>query len=268
MNIFWLDPDLDKMAEYHCDKHIVKMPTECGQMLSDVMRRYDLPDPPHRKSNPNHPCTKWAGDGQLNYELLREVTIALCKEYTRRYGKTHKIQQRMEAGEYAETLPIPGPPTATPKPNCTTFKDLGLPLTIFDLYRMYYIRDKKPNMDFKYYRGTKEEPEFMGDRFYQQQIAAIGDCPGSTKSKTKPPKAPTKPEMVERLGIKGLDKLRIPELQALTLAWESHPGLEMPEGRLKKPYVDECAKLAEVDWSRCTIATLKEVINKFKNSLD
>lgn len=262
MNIFWLDTDPTKLAEYHCDKHIVKMPTECGQMMSDAMARYGL-EGPHRLTNPNHPCTKWAGDGNLNYMKLRELALALCLEYTKRYGKVHKIQRRMEAGEYSEKLPIPGPDIGTPPPNCTTIKEYSAPLNIVDLYRMYYIRDKKPNMDFKYYRGTKEEPEFMGDRFYEQQIKAVGDCPGNPKNKGKPAKAPTKPEMVELLGIPGLDKLRIPELQALLLVWESPKELTPQEGRLKKPYVSECAKLTDaVDWNRCTVVTLKEVIKK------
>ncbi|MEK9894850.1 MAG: hypothetical protein VW518_00305, partial [Burkholderiaceae bacterium] len=33
MNIFVLDKDLDKCAEYHVDKHIVKMPLEVAQIL-------------------------------------------------------------------------------------------------------------------------------------------------------------------------------------------------------------------------------------------
>ena len=33
MNLFYLDEDLDKCAEYHVDKHIVKMPLEAAQLL-------------------------------------------------------------------------------------------------------------------------------------------------------------------------------------------------------------------------------------------
>ena len=33
MNLFYLDEDLDKCAEYHVDKHIVKMPLEAAQIL-------------------------------------------------------------------------------------------------------------------------------------------------------------------------------------------------------------------------------------------
>ena len=30
MNLFYLDKNFDKCAEYHVDKHIVKMPLEAG----------------------------------------------------------------------------------------------------------------------------------------------------------------------------------------------------------------------------------------------
>ena len=34
MNLFYLDENLDKCAEYHVDKHIVKMPLEVAQRES------------------------------------------------------------------------------------------------------------------------------------------------------------------------------------------------------------------------------------------
>ena len=36
MNIFVLDEDPIKAAEYHCNKHVVKMILESAQMLSTV----------------------------------------------------------------------------------------------------------------------------------------------------------------------------------------------------------------------------------------
>ena len=33
MNLFYLDQDLDKCAQYHVDKHIVKMPLEVAQLM-------------------------------------------------------------------------------------------------------------------------------------------------------------------------------------------------------------------------------------------
>ena len=37
MNLFYLDEDLDRCAEYHVDKHIVKMPLEAAQILSTAL---------------------------------------------------------------------------------------------------------------------------------------------------------------------------------------------------------------------------------------
>ena len=37
MNLFYLDEDLDKNAEYHVDSHVVKMPTEAAQMLTTAV---------------------------------------------------------------------------------------------------------------------------------------------------------------------------------------------------------------------------------------
>jgi hypothetical protein len=36
MNIFYLSEDITKCAEYHVDKHIVKMPLETAQLLCTV----------------------------------------------------------------------------------------------------------------------------------------------------------------------------------------------------------------------------------------
>ena len=41
MNFFYLDEDPWQSIEYHCDKHIVKMPTEYKQMLCTAHRVLD-----------------------------------------------------------------------------------------------------------------------------------------------------------------------------------------------------------------------------------
>ena len=38
MNIFVLDNEVEKCAEYHCDKHVIKMILESAQMMSAVVR--------------------------------------------------------------------------------------------------------------------------------------------------------------------------------------------------------------------------------------
>lgn len=102
----------------------------------------------------------------------------------------------------------------------------------------------------------------MGDRFYEQQLKATGNCPGNPKEKGKPPKPKSKAELVELLGIPGLSALTIKDLQVLISVWENPVSLTMPTGRLKTPYVTQLHRLTDqVPWTRCTVATLKDVIN-------
>ena len=41
MNIFYLDKDPKTCAQYHCDKHVVKMILEYAQLLSTAHRVLD-----------------------------------------------------------------------------------------------------------------------------------------------------------------------------------------------------------------------------------
>ena len=41
MNIFYLDNDVAKCAEMHCDKHVVKMISEYAQLMSTAHRMLD-----------------------------------------------------------------------------------------------------------------------------------------------------------------------------------------------------------------------------------
>ena len=115
MNIFYLDNDVKLCAEMHNDKHCVKMILEYAQLLSTAHRildgvltdgfsksgrkakRYILSD--HRDAvlytatHANHPSAVWARRSRDNYEWLWKLLNALCKEYTFRYEKTHKVER-------------------------------------------------------------------------------------------------------------------------------------------------------------------------------
>ena len=98
MNIFFLDTDVKKCAEYHVDKHVVKMILETAQLLCGVHHVIDQ-DPtstlqvPYKLSPKNHPCAVWVRESLSNYLYLCELGLELCKEYTYRYGKRHKSQE-------------------------------------------------------------------------------------------------------------------------------------------------------------------------------
>ena len=116
MNIFILDDNPRACAEYHLDKHVVKMPLETAQMLctahwithlfgytpqpidsdqSKTLREYVKSHSvvPYKPAMPNHPCTVWVRSSMQNYIWLMVLGIALGREYTHRYGRKHKSSE-------------------------------------------------------------------------------------------------------------------------------------------------------------------------------
>ena len=94
MNIFYLHKNPQKAAEYQYDKHVVKMILESAQMLCTAHHHYaesysQIVEPPYKKAHYHHPSTVWARANKPQYFWLYNLMIALGKEYTRRYGKTH-----------------------------------------------------------------------------------------------------------------------------------------------------------------------------------
>ena len=102
MNIFFLDEDVKKCAQYHVDKHVVKMILETAQLLCGVHHvtahdtAHDTSHVPYKLSHKNHPCSIWCRESLSNYLYLCELGLELCKEYTYRYGKRHKSQDVIE----------------------------------------------------------------------------------------------------------------------------------------------------------------------------
>lgn len=114
MNIFILDKNPILAARDHCDKHVVKMILESGQMLAAAhwlgwARMLDAPklkprelqgwlydnvprhlQPAWKMTHVNHPCTQWAARCWGNYMWLSQHGLELCREYTERYGREHK----------------------------------------------------------------------------------------------------------------------------------------------------------------------------------
>lgn len=95
MNIFILDLDPEKAAQYHNDKHVIKMILETTQILCTVLNNMGYKTV-YRSTHQQHPCTKWAAKSYDNFKWLKKLGIELCKEYSYRYGKTHKCQYILE----------------------------------------------------------------------------------------------------------------------------------------------------------------------------
>jgi hypothetical protein len=163
MNIFVLDTNPKKCAEYHCDKHLVKMITEHNQILGSIAytargvnRKKDITSdfiegfvgfPRSREGRPhpygigfqNHPCTTWARECQENYAWLCELTLEMCKEYTKRYGRKHAGEAICQwYYKNAPFLPVYGKMT----PFAQAMPDSCKNENAVVAYRNYYIKHK------------------------------------------------------------------------------------------------------------------------------
>jgi|TARA_R110000868_G_scaffold29576_4_gene110099 hypothetical protein len=156
MNIFFLDFDTKKCAEYHCDKHVVKMILETAQLLCSTHWVIGS-EAPYKLSHKNHPCSIWVRESLSNYLYLCDLGLELCKEYTYRYGKRHKSQDVIEwcltnkpnisDKEFTE------PPKAMP--------DEYKVNNVIESYRNYYIGAKK---DFAKWKN-RNIPEWFSNKY-------------------------------------------------------------------------------------------------------
>ena len=108
MNLFLLNINALKSAIDHCDKHCVKMILETTQLLysawhvnqpgsieiSDIIDT--CPHKPYKCTHKNHPSAVWVRKHPHHYEWALRLGNALCSEYDRRYGKTHKCKAHLD----------------------------------------------------------------------------------------------------------------------------------------------------------------------------
>ena len=86
MNIFILDEDIEKCAQYHCDQHVVKMILESVQMLCTALNKKGFTTP-YRSTHVKHPCVLWVERSYDNFLWLQQLTVALNDEYRFRFEK-------------------------------------------------------------------------------------------------------------------------------------------------------------------------------------
>ena len=170
MNIFVTNPDPSVSAQCLPDKHIVKMPLETCQMLSivcseewghdygKIYRNDGQPYQTKKGAFRNHPCTIWANDTLENAWWLLTHGLALCAEYTHRYGKIHSCQRPLQ--ETTHLLPSADYTKHTP------FVFAGpdeykhdKSIDIFTAYK-YYIASK-PWVSSNYLRDPSRKPIWL-----------------------------------------------------------------------------------------------------------
>ena len=165
MNIFFLPKT---SAQYYFNRHCVKIILEICQLVYTahwildgdndtdewiVQHLADLDLKPYKKTHFNHPTSKWVRQSVENYIYACTMGLELCYEYTRRYGKIHKSQVRLEwllAHSPTQFVPIDiqGYLATENIPDGCTPIPLAMPVEYhsrdaIDSYRHYYIHAKK-----------------------------------------------------------------------------------------------------------------------------
>lgn len=131
MNIFYLDKDLTKCAQYLVDRHVTKMQTEGCQVLCTVLRLNDI-NYGYKITHLHHPCVKWAGANLAHFLWLKTLSLKICDEYSFRYEREHAVEKILRA------MPTPPLPVLswTPPPQC--MPDIYKDQDTISAYRNYY----------------------------------------------------------------------------------------------------------------------------------
>ena len=141
MNIFYLDHNTEKCAEYHHDKHVVKMILESVQLLSNAIQFHGGYSK-YAATHMNHPCSIWVRESNQNWLWLFSLVIDLDYEYCTRFNKNEDCHHKsfyiaMELFKQVNLLPkgkFTEPPFCMPDQykNCN----------VINSYRKYYKAEK------------------------------------------------------------------------------------------------------------------------------
>ena len=107
MNIFVLDKNIEKCAQFHCDQHVIKMILESAQILCTTLNKLGF-DTPYKTTHEKHPCVLWTGKSYSNFIWLSNLAYALNEEYKYRYKKNidHRsinVIQQIQKSKYSDS---------------------------------------------------------------------------------------------------------------------------------------------------------------------
>jgi len=183
MNIFYLDRNTIQCAQMHVDKHCVKMILEYAQLLSTAHRvldgtqtigttktgrkqiRYvlsgELGDILYSATHINHPSAVWVRQSAENYMWLAELLEECCKEYTYRYGKTHKVESSNLMQTLKNNFPknISNKPFTEPTPAMPD--ECKVPGNSIQSYHNYYANKKGHLWSWKGKINGRQEPKWL-----------------------------------------------------------------------------------------------------------
>lgn len=158
MNIFYLDQNPKLCAQYHCDKHVVKMILESAQLLCTAVNvAAGEQITPYKSTHVNHPCSIWVRESFANWDYVINLMLDLEEEWNYRFHsrnpKTHNsvaalvaspVHLREKAEKYLPSIGLTVPPLCMPE-SCKQIPAIAVTpeeATIL-CYRNYYNQEKK-----------------------------------------------------------------------------------------------------------------------------
>ena len=164
MNIFILDKNLIKSAQYHTNKHVVKMLTESCQIMCTVYRETtkekNIPEIIYKSTHLKHPCVLWCKESYDNFLYCLKLAKALYSEYQYRYNQPKKHQRNLKIIKYFMSCKL----NLSLEKSITSFA-LAMPDKYktnnpIESYRNYYLGEKQ-----HLFKWTKREiPYWIKER--------------------------------------------------------------------------------------------------------
>jgi hypothetical protein len=115
--------------------------TESGRKIKRWrLEDRDMENNLYKATHVNHPSAIWARENISNYKWLYKLFVALCEEFTYRYGKTHLTETKLKGI------------LATPPKNISSAAMSTMPQAMPDYckrndpiegYRNYYLNEKQ-----------------------------------------------------------------------------------------------------------------------------
>jgi hypothetical protein len=145
MNLFILDGQPDKAAQFNCDAHVRKIILESVEMMGYAYDHGQFKPWPWLSvsgRHKNHPMSKWVRRSKQNFDWTLQHAYALCDEFFYRFNKTQHHKCRQHIDWIASNLPIGNLPDfeQTDWPRCFgVFREqVGISDDAVLDYRRYY----------------------------------------------------------------------------------------------------------------------------------
>lgn len=179
MNIFLLDYDMKKNAEYYMDSHVVKQVLEHTQMLMtayyysdkhkdkiEEMQSNEL----YKVAHPNHPCTIWTRTSIENWDYLYELTNIIDEERRFRNNNNHLHASICKLNNIIKLYGKPELPSiGLTRFACTTADDCRSKDDVIENYRDYYNKHKQHLARWK----NRQQPEWFTKIDIKDEIVKV-----------------------------------------------------------------------------------------------